>query len=326
MQYKAFIHHDGALGDLLLSLPAIDLIKDNKFIHIAARQDVGEFLFRVGFVNQTSSPGSSLYLSLYNDDDMDDKLRNFLLQFSESLIFSINSPSVIASKIRKIMPTYEIKTIPVESRKINIAHFRLGQLKSQYNISIPNNIFSYDYAKNLLNIPEHYLGDAKKILFNSGYDNERLLFAIHPGSGGARKCWQIENYFQIVERLLKYKGVFFIFLSGYAEEKFIKDKIDKFIEGRRNVIHISDAELTMVAAFLSLCHLYLGNDSGVSHLAALFCKKVVVIFGITEASLWKPPYDNVKVIQPDEQYYLIKNDCIQRISVDRVFNEVVNIM
>jgi heptosyltransferase III len=39
---------------------------------------------------------------------------------------------------------------------------------------------------------------------------------------------------------------------------------------------------------LSLCDIYIGNDSGFSHLAGLLGRRAVVLFGPTDPLVWKP--------------------------------------
>ncbi len=328
MTHKIFIHHDGAIGDVILSLPAIDLIKDKNFIHISARYDIGDFLLKAHFVNEASIVGGAAYLSLYKDNP-DVSLKKFFGQFKEAYVFSINKPSTIASSIKKILPnTYEIKTIPDKNLKKNVAEFRLRQLNSICRAPLPEDLFTYQYAVKFIKIPHNYIRLAEQYLINSGYDNKSPLLAMHPGSGGAYKCWQIENFFELAERLLKNFELFIIILTGYAEEGLIKEKINNFIKGKRNIIHISNEELIMIASFLNLCKIYLGNDSGISHLAALLCQNVFIIFSPTEPCLWKPPYENVRVILPNDEYLqnCRDNRCLTKISVSQVYNELYELL
>lgn len=329
-----FIHHDGALGDVILSLPAIGLIRGDNFLHLAARDDIAGFLRKTEFINESTRLSSSFYLPLYTGNQ-DVHLKRFFSQFEKAFVFSIKEPSIIASSIKKLLPeTIEIKTVPDDNTKVNVAEFRLRQLVNKCKIFIPEKIFTQEYASTLLRIPSINIEQAMGFLLNSGYDNESPLIAIHPGSGGAQKCWGIEYFFELVDALLKEYKPFVVILSGHAESASIKAEINNFIKGKRNILHISDNELIMVSSFLSLCDIYLGNDSGISHLASLLSQKVVVIFGPTDPLLWKPPYDNVRVISSDYKCApcdaLILNNCkdkrcLKEITVSRVYEEIVNL-
>jgi ADP-heptose:LPS heptosyltransferase len=54
------------------------------------------------------------------------------------------------------------------------------------------------------------------------------------------------------------------------------------------MLHLCNAELTTVTALLHCCELYVGNDSGISHLAAAAGCPGVVLFGPTSPILWGP--------------------------------------
>ncbi len=334
MSHKIFIHHDGALGDVLLSLPAICLIKGDNFLHLSARDEIAGFLLKAGVINQHSRLSSSFYLPLYTDSK-DISLKRFFSQFGKAFVFSTKDPSIVANSIKKLLPeTTEIKTIPDKNIKINAAEFRLRQLANKCKIFIPKNIFTQQYASTLLKISLINIDTARNFLFNSGYDNKSPLISIHLGSGGVQKCWAIENYFEIIEALLRDYKPFMLIFSGHAESVSTKAMINNFIKGKRNIIHISNTELMMVSSLLSLSDIYLGNDSGVSHLASLLCHKSVVIFGPTDPLIWKPPYANVMVISsnyecsPCDASMLRDCEykrCLAEISVSTVLNKLRNL-
>ncbi|HTY20686.1 MAG TPA: hypothetical protein VMC44_03540, partial [Geobacteraceae bacterium] len=96
---KTFIHHDGALGDLLLSLPAISLIrKDSGFVHLAGRADVVVLLLEAGMIDGASPVGSSGYASLYGDS-VAPELRDFLEGFDSSVVFTTIEKSAVPISI-----------------------------------------------------------------------------------------------------------------------------------------------------------------------------------------------------------------------------------
>jgi ADP-heptose:LPS heptosyltransferase len=57
------------------------------------------------------------------------------------------------------------------------------------------------------------------------------------------------------------------------------------------------APLLEVAHHLQQCRCYLGNDSGITHLAAMLGVPTVAIFGPTDPKIWRPMGPFVKVIQ-----------------------------
>ncbi|MBX7256963.1 MAG: glycosyltransferase family 9 protein [Candidatus Hydrogenedentes bacterium] len=121
---------------------------------------------------------------------------------------------------------------------------------------------------------------------------------IHPGSGGARKNWPVER-FQKVSETLADKGRTVTWIAGPAEENLSYPP-------SASVLHTSS--LVTLARELTSARAYIGNDSGVTHLAAACGCPSVAIFGPTDPAIWAPRGEHVQVIQrkpwPSEQCVL----------------------
>jgi heptosyltransferase III len=101
---------------------------------------------------------------------------------------------------------------------------------------------------------------------------------IHPFSGSARKNWPIERFRELAERL----PMAVRWCAG-PEEKL--DGAVRF------------ADLDELAHWLAAARLYIGNDSGITHLAAAAGAPVIAIFGATDPAVWAPRGDRVRVIR-----------------------------
>ncbi len=109
---------------------------------------------------------------------------------------------------------------------------------------------------------------------------------IHAGSGAAKKNWPIDR-FAVLADALTAQGRSVEWIRGPAEEQ----------------LHIpADARTLQVSSVVTLARhltgtaLYIGNDSGVTHLAAACACKTIAIFGPTDPSVWAPHGDHVTVI------------------------------
>jgi ADP-heptose:LPS heptosyltransferase len=104
-----------------------------------------------------------------------------------------------------------------------------------------------------------------------------LLF---PGSGSAKKNWPIERFIELAGRLPG--GLAPLFVTGPAEhsmERIIRASSFAALDG---------LELAEVAAIAQAAALFVGNDSGVSHLAAAVGARGIVLFGPTDPCKWRP--------------------------------------
>lgn len=111
----------------------------------------------------------------------------------------------------------------------------------------------------------------------------RELIVVHPGSGGRRKNWPPEAFAAVAGLLSEEFGV--LFVGGPADEEALAG-VSATYAGVPTVAR--DLPLGRLAALLQCCAAYLGNDSGVSHLAALLGVPTVALFGPTDPRLWRP--------------------------------------
>lgn len=273
-----FIHHDGALGDTLLSLPCINIIRESASrIHIAGRSDVVRFLKESGIADEASSADSFFYSPLYTEA-FDEKMKSFLSGFDKSFVFTNKADSQLVENIRSVIPaTRAILTIPPESCGEHAAEFRVKQLG-----------FGEDAAQEKIKIciPDNDKIWATEFLRNQGYIAGRdSLITVHPGSGGKTKNWSLKNYSELVQCLMKNPRVLCIVCTGPAEDA---ETVSSRMVCSKRVIPLYDQSLIRVAALLSLSDFYVGNDSGISHLAGILGCRGAVLFGPTDPSIWRP--------------------------------------
>jgi heptosyltransferase III len=107
--------------------------------------------------------------------------------------------------------------------------------------------------------------------------------AVHPGSGSPAKNWPVERYLDILRRLRE-KGREAVAIIGEADVAEAAALAREMPE----LPVLSGLALTELAETLSECALFLGNDSGVTHLAAAVGLPVVALFGPSDAEKWAP--------------------------------------
>jgi heptosyltransferase-3 len=100
---------------------------------------------------------------------------------------------------------------------------------------------------------------------------------IHPFSGGARKNWSLERFRELARRI----EMPVAWCAGPEEH----------LEGAVRIENLYE-----LAGWLRSARIYIGNDSGITHLAAAAGAKVVAIFGPSDAAVWAPRGDQVRVV------------------------------
>ena len=106
---------------------------------------------------------------------------------------------------------------------------------------------------------------------------ERPLCAIHPGASKKERRWPVSRFAEIALRLSK-RG-YAVVVVGSGSEGFLGELICSHVaEGCYNAAE-GDLSLGKLAALISQCQLFVGNDSGPAHIAAACGLRVVVIYG-----------------------------------------------
>jgi len=100
---------------------------------------------------------------------------------------------------------------------------------------------------------------------------------IHPFSGSARKNWPLERFREVAARL----SIPVRWCAGPDEAIEDAVRFDNLYE---------------LARWLASARAYIGNDSGITHLAAAVGTPVVAIFGPTDPVVWAPRGERVSVV------------------------------
>lgn len=115
---------------------------------------------------------------------------------------------------------------------------------------------------------------------------DRPIVVLHPGSGSVQKCWPVER-FALLARWLRRQCKAFVFVClGPAELERLGPQ--RWNLPAADIPRLVAPPLDVLGALLRRCHLFLGNDSGIAHLAAAAGCPCVVLFGVTDWRVWRP--------------------------------------
>jgi heptosyltransferase-2 len=158
----------------------------------------------------------------------------------------------------------------------------------------------------------------------------RIAFASGAAYGSA-KCWEPERYAELADRLI---GAFDadVILFGAHQESGMAARIAGAMRHRPfNLVGAS--QIGELPALLSICRLFIGNDSGAMHVAAAVGVPVIGIFGPTDPEGTRPLTPQFTLIREPvdcSPCFLrkcpIDHRCMTRISVDRVFEAAQSLL
>lgn len=265
---KLLVVHQGAIGDFLLASPAIWSLYAHfipEEFYIAGHPwttEVFEGIHEVsGFYDVNIPPFSRLWSG------------EFELEFDLAVVFSEQREWIEFLKRAGTKDVWLLRPFPTERVHLVYHHFVSLRGRGVYTkMGIPS-IFLTDEEMNW----------AKAYLKAMGIEGPFL--AIHPSASSPKKVWPIERMVWTAHRLFSRYGLEVALIQGPLDEKACSDFLKLFSERCYLVKGLSLREL---GAILYHSSLFIGNDSGVAHLAAASGTRVLVIFGPTDPLLWAP--------------------------------------
>lgn len=169
--------------------------------------------------------------------------------------------------------------------RAGFAHFRYSFL---YNIRIPRAQEILDVERKVhtaehlasavfyLGVPQSEIPRAR--LFAEAPPAGAPYAVIHAMASERGKCWPEESFLAVAAHLKHSLGLEPVFISGPGED----------LSAFRDYRIVSGAPLHKVKSLLKGAALFLGNDSGPAHMAAAFGIPTTVIFGSSDAMVWRP--------------------------------------
>jgi ADP-heptose:LPS heptosyltransferase len=116
------------------------------------------------------------------------------------------------------------------------------------------------------------------------------FLAAHPGSGAARKNWPPERFGEVMRASAG--GDAWLLVRGPADEAAVAP-----LQAAPGAVVADGLPLRVLGAILGRAGSYLGNDSGVSHLAAAFGAPTLALFGPTDPGVWSPVGPRVRTLR-----------------------------
>ncbi len=139
-----------------------------------------------------------------------------------------------------------------------------------------------------LNLPETFLQPGSALL--RGIGAGRPAAVIHPGSGNPAKNWPTANFIELADWLKRDCGWQPVFMLGEAEASWPAQILKPWPV-------VAQPDLAQAAGILAASRLYIGNDSGITHLAASLNTPVVALFGPTDPAAWGPRGPRVQILR-----------------------------
>jgi heptosyltransferase-2 len=122
-----------------------------------------------------------------------------------------------------------------------------------------------------------------------------LRIALHPGSGSERKNWPARHWQTLLQQILAQSSWQVTLVGGEAEG----DRLEQLaaLAGGGRLTLLRNRPLTEVAEQLTGCQLFVGHDSGITHLAAALGVPSLVLWGPSVEAVWRPRGTHVHLVR-----------------------------
>jgi heptosyltransferase III len=267
LAFRRLLIRPGAIGDCILSLPALECLRSD-YTEVWVRSEVVPLIRFADCARSLGSTGIDR-MGLTGLDPPPELLVQ-LRSFNEIVSwYGSNRDEFRAQMNQLCVPLRFLDALPPAAEKTHAADFFLQQAGCS-GIALP------------------------RIPCLPGPTGDFAV--IHPFSGSARKNWSLEHYRELARCL----GMPVRWCAGPEEQLEDAARIDNLYE---------------LACWLATARVYVGNDSGITHLAASVGIPVVAIFGPTDPAVWAPRGERVRVVSGN----------LNDISVEQVLNAVASV-
>jgi len=325
---RILVVRGGAIGDFVVTLPVLAALRKkypNAHIEILGYPSIAELAVRRGYAESCSRLDAADMAPFFvQDATLPAQRAEYFSRFD--LIISVfkDDEGVFHRNLMKCSRGVVVSINPIPPSGVHASEHLLRSLE-------PLGITPDDGAPRLLPSGEDRRL-AGEFLRERGLERRRLL-AIHPGSGSPSKNYPAERFAEIAIALRRRHNLHPIIIRGPADAEPVECVV-RNIPAEATVV--KEVPLPVLAALLESCTLFIGNDSGISHISAAVGTPTVAIFGPTDEIVWAPRGEAVRIITapvpcrpcPDETRKICADRrCLKNISIEQVLaaaEELIN--
>jgi len=295
---RILVIRGGAIGDFILTLPALKALREaypNAHIEILGYKHIAapaENRFYAQVVRSIEyGPLSGFFAT---NSELSAELAGYFANFDLIISYLYDPDCIFENNLRRCGvenllcgPAKIVETGGHAARQlarpIEELGIRVADLTERIFLSEKDRQFAQDFLRNL----------------------SRPIIVIHPGSGSKEKNWPPENWIELFSSNGRFSGakdepghmrqqLSLVVVSGEADqaqtaqlENYWKD---------RDVRFAKNLPLLHLAAVLEDA-VFVGHDSGISHVAAAAGANCILLFGPTDPNVWAPRNKNVHVLR-----------------------------
>jgi heptosyltransferase-2 len=285
-QGRILVIRGGAIGDFILTLPAIAALRRQfpaAHLEVLGYPHIAQLALAGGLVNRVQSIEARALAGFFaRGGELAEDLAEYFSEFDLILSYLYDPDGVFQTNVSLCTGAQFIAGPhrPDEAARLHATKVYLQPLERLA-------IFDADPIPRLPLVHHSLLINCPPSAIN--------LLALHPGSGGERKNWPEGKWAELLRCLMSSSDFDVLLVGGEAEGERLQRLAASLPPARRQMAQ--SLPLADLAHRLASCRAFIGHDSGISHLAAAVGLPGVVLWGETAEEIWRPPSEKVVVLR-----------------------------
>lgn len=301
LRRNVLILHSGALGDFVLAWPlilALSRLHPQSRIIVVTQHSKGA-LAEAALRVESADVDSGWHAIFADGSEPPENVIRLLNGAHAICSFVCGAEDVAARRLREIGGEAQVVTLaprPAADFSRHASEFLLDQLAPFPALAAGARQIVHSIETRGISVARSDGGDV----------------VLHPGSGSLAKCWPVEKFIKLADKLKRKRRSVRILIGEVETERLTESQIAALKNAgdvRRPQTYVDLLnELRTASAVV-------GNDSGPAHLAGVIGAATVALFGPTDPAVWRPLGPRVRVL---------RHQPIESLSVDDVLHAVMD--
>lgn len=301
---KILVIRGGAIGDFILTLPAIAALRRNfpeAYIEVLGYPHIIQLAVAGGLVDCARSIEARALAGFFaRNGPLAEDLAYYFSEFDIIVSYLYDPDSIFRANIARCSPAQFIwgPHRPDEKSRMHAVKVFLKPLERLA-------IFDADSVPHLHVREGRGVGvgaggtEAEQHKAGCGLEvagpKRRPVLALHPGSGAERKNWPESKWAELLEQVVHGTDFDLMLVGGEAEGERLQ-RLGAALPPLRTRVAQS-LPLAELAGLLAASTGFIGHDSGISHLAAAVGLPAIILWGETAEEVWRPPSEKAVLVR-----------------------------
>lgn len=280
---RVLVLRGGAIGDFVLTLPllnAVRLLAPDAELEILGYPAIAELVVGRRYAVAAARVDGAEWAPLFSPDGtLGEREREYIAAFDRVISVWPDADGVIGANLRRAgaRNLLSINPMPPDDSPMHVVEHMVRQ--SEYG-GLP---VAFLEPQLFPSERDRWWAERFMRVTRAG---EKPLLGMHPGSGAEKKNWPARRYAEVADWWIEQKLGHVLVTAGPADDDAVAALTAACDDER--VFTLRNDSLPRVAACLERCEVMVGNDSGIMHMAAAVQVPTLVLFGPTNARVWRP--------------------------------------